>query len=170
MNSNLTELKELKEEYRIAERELSRVKSSAKRRELKESIDHLKMRLGWTLLDYGKYEQGLVLFESLSWGGYGETKYNGIARALIEMKHFDEARRILEKGLKEFPESCAIWTCLGNLHEILGDHFESLICFETAIKCDSEKSSGTLYNKALALMGLGSHTDALSIIDHLIEE
>jgi tetratricopeptide (TPR) repeat protein len=170
MNSEQTELKTLKEEYLMATRELSRVKSNTKRRELKEYVDDLKMRLGWALLDHGKFEQGLALFESLSWRGYGETKYNGIARALIEMRHYDEARRILEKGLKEFPESCALWTCLGNLNDILGDHFESLICFEAAIRCDSEKSSGTLYNKALALMGLGSHTDAVSIIDRLIEE
>ena len=71
MNSDLTELKELKEEYRIAKRELSRVKSNAKRRELKEYIDDLKMKLGWTLLDHGKYEQGLALFESLSGGTMG---------------------------------------------------------------------------------------------------
>ncbi len=170
MNNEQTEFKTLKEEYLIAIRKLSRVKSKAKRRELKEYVDDLKINLGWTLLDYGKYEQGLALFESLSWGIYGETKYNGIARALIEMKHYDEARRILEKGLREFPESCALWTCLGNLNGTLGDHFESLICYEAAIRCDSEESSGTLYNKALALLGLGSHADAVSIIDHLIEE
>jgi len=45
-----------------------------------------------------------------------------------------------------------------------------LICYEAAIRCDSEKSSGTLYNKALALLGLGSHADAVPIIDYLIEE
>jgi tetratricopeptide (TPR) repeat protein len=170
MNNEQTELKTLKDEYLMATRRLSRVKSKAKRRELKEYIDDLKINLSSTLLDHGKYEQGLALFESLSWEGYGETKYNGIARALIEMRHYDEARKILEKGLREFPESCALWTCLGNLNGTLGDHFESLICYEAAIRCDSEKSSGTLYNKALALMGLGSHTDAVSIIDHLIEE
>ncbi len=170
MNSEQAELKALKEEYLIATRKLSRVKSKAKRRELKEYVGDLKINLGWTLLDYGKYEQGLVLFESLSWRDYGETKCNGTARALIEMKHYGEARKILEKGLKEFPDSCGLWTCLGNLKEGLGDHCESLICFEAAIRCDSEKGPGTLYNKALALMGLGSHTDAVSIIDHLIKE
>jgi tetratricopeptide (TPR) repeat protein len=170
MNSEQAELKTLEEEYFMATKRLSRVKSRSKRRELREYVDDLKIKLGWTLLDYGQYEQGLALFESLPWGGYGETKYNGVARALIEMKHYDEARKILEKGLKEFPESCALWTCLGNLKGILGDHFESLICYEAAIRCDPEESSGPLYNKALALMGLGSHADAVSIIDHLIKE
>jgi predicted negative regulator of RcsB-dependent stress response len=95
MNGEQAELKTLKEEYLMATRELSRVKSNAKRRELRECVDDVKMRLGWALLDHGKFEQGLALFESLSWGSYGEVKYNGIARALIEMKHYDEARRIL---------------------------------------------------------------------------
>jgi len=72
--------------------------------------------------------------------------------------------------LKKFPESCALWTCLGNLNGDLGDHFESLVCFEAAIRFDSEKGPGPIYNKALALRGLGSHADALSIMDHLIEE
>jgi len=170
MNSKQTELKTLKEEYLMAARRLSRVKSEAKRRELKEHVDDLKINLGWTLLDHAEYEQGLVLFESLSWRDFGETKYNGIARALIEMKHYGEARKILEEGLKELPESCALWTCLGNLNEGLGDHFESLICYEAAIRCDTEKDPGTLLNKALALMGLGSHTDAVSILNHLIDE
>jgi len=170
MNNEQTELKTLKEEYLTATRKLSRGKSKAKRKELREHLDELKIDLGWALLEHGKYGQGLALFESLSAGGYDETKYSGIARALIEMRHYDEARRMIEKGLKEFPESCALWTCLGNLNGILGDHFESLICYEAAIRCDSEKSSGTLYNKALALLGLGSHADAVSIIDYLIEE
>jgi tetratricopeptide (TPR) repeat protein len=86
------------------------------------------------------------------------------------MGHYDEARRILEKGLKEFPDSCALWTGLGILHDLLGDHLESLKCFEAAIKFDPTSSSGPLYNKVLALMGLGSYMDAVSIIDHLIEE
>jgi hypothetical protein len=81
MNGEQTEVKSLKEEYLIATRKLSRIKSKAKRRELEEHVDDLKINLGWTLLEYGKYEQGLVLFESLPWSDYGETKYNGIARA-----------------------------------------------------------------------------------------
>jgi tetratricopeptide (TPR) repeat protein len=76
----------------------------------------------------------------------------------------------LDRGLREFPESCALWTDLGILHGILGDHFEALNCFEAAIKFNHDKSSGPLYNKALALMELESYMDAVSIIDRLIEE
>ena len=39
----------------------------------------------------------------MSWRTHGEDKYNGIARALIEMEYYDEARQLLEKGLQEIP-------------------------------------------------------------------
>jgi len=162
-------LKALQGKYLSARRQLQQARSKRQRRKLKEYIEDVKIDLAWALLDCGKHEEGLALCLSVCGKQYRERKYNGIGRALTEMKHYDEARRILEKGLKEFPESCALWTGLGIIHDILGDHFESLKCFEAAIKFDPTKSSGPLYNKALALMGLGSYTDAVSIIDHLIE-
>jgi tetratricopeptide (TPR) repeat protein len=163
-------LKSLEKKLQLAQRDLKLTENKASRKYLKEYIDDLKTDLAWTLLDCGEHEEGLALYISVCGKQYRERKYNGIGRALTEMKHYDEARRILEKGLKEFPESYALWIGLGILHDLLGDHFESLKCFEAAIKFDPEKSSAPLYNKALALMGLGSHTDAISIIDHLIEE
>jgi tetratricopeptide (TPR) repeat protein len=168
--SNHEMLKALKGKYLCAQKQLQQARSKWQRRRLKEHFDDHKIDLAWTLLDCGKHEEGLALYISVCGKQYRERKYNGIGRALTETKHYDEARRILEKGLKEFPESCALWTGLGILHDLLGDHFESLKYFEAAIKFDPEKSSGPLYNKALSLMGLGSHTDAVSIIDYLIEE
>ncbi len=67
MNNNQAELKTLKEEYLMATRSLSRTRSKAKRKKLRESINDLKIELGWNLLDCGKYEQGFAAFESLSW-------------------------------------------------------------------------------------------------------
>ena len=167
--SNHDELKILQKEYLQTSKKLHKTQGGRKK-DLERRLDDLKIDLAWALLDCGKHEEGLALYISVCGRQYRERKYNGIGRALTEMKHYDEARRILEKGLKEFPESCALWTCLGILHDILGDHFESLKCFEAAIEFDSEKSSGPLYNKGLSLMGLGSHADAVSIIDQLIEE
>jgi tetratricopeptide (TPR) repeat protein len=169
-NNSLDVLKALQGKYLCAQKQLQQARSRWQRRRLKEHFDDLKMDLAWTLLDCGKHEEGLALYLPVCGKQYRERKYSGIGRALTEMKHYDEARRILEKGLKEFPDSCTLWTGLGILHDLLGDHLESLKCFEAAIKVDPTKSSGPLYNKALALMGLGSHTDAVSIIDHLIEK
>jgi len=169
MNSEQAELKTLKEEYLMATRELSRVKSNAKRRELKEFVDDVKMRLGWALLDHGRYEQGLALFESLSWRTHGQMKCNGMARALTEMGYHDEARRVLKLGLKKYPESYALWVAMGAWHDSLGEDFESLKCMEIALRFAPEDNSTGLYNKAFTLIKLGCYGDALPIIDELIE-
>jgi tetratricopeptide (TPR) repeat protein len=168
--SNYQALKSLEKKLQSAKGDLNLTENKASQKYLKERIENLKIDLGWTCLECGEYEKGLALYQTLSWKTYGEIKCTGIAWALTEMKQYDEARRILEKGLREFPESCALWTGLGILHDNLGDHFESLKCFEAAIKFDPMKSPGPLYNKALTLMGLGSFTDASRILDHLIEE
>lgn len=162
-------LKDLEEKYLCAREQLKQAETKSRKRKLKERMEDIKVDLAWELLDRGEHEKGLALYVSVSGAKHREWKCNGIARALIEMRHYGEARTILEKGLKEFPESSALWTCLGNLHNILGDHSEALICFEAAIRCDSENSN-LRYNKGLALMGLGSYTDAASIMDRLIEE
>jgi tetratricopeptide (TPR) repeat protein len=169
MNNEQAELKTLKEEYLMAKRELSRFKSNTKRRELKEYVDDLKMRLGWALLDHGKYEQGLALFETLSWRTHGQMKCNGMARALTAMGYHDEARRVLKLGLKRYPESYALWVAMGGWHDSLGEDFESLKCMEIALRFAPEDNSAGLYNKALTLIKLGCYGDALPIIDELIE-
>ena len=168
-NSDYAELKTLKEEYLMARKALSRVKSKTRRRELTEYINDLKIELGWTLLDYGKHEQGLALFESLSWRDYGEVKYNGMVRALTERGYYYEARRLLEAGLRRFPKSYVLWVAKGALCDSLGDTFGLLECIEISLRFAPEDNSAGLYNKALALIKLGCYGDALPIIDELIE-
>ena len=169
MNGDHAELKTLKEEYLNARRALSRVKSGTRRRERTEYINDLKIELGWNLLDYGKYEQGFALFESLSWRGYGEVKCNGMARALTEMGDYDETRKLLEVGLKKFPKSYALWVAKGAVCDSLGDTFGLLECIEISLQYAPEDDSAALYNKALALIKLGCFGDALPIVDELIE-
>ncbi len=162
-------LQDLAGKYLCAANQLHRARTKRQKRKLQERVQEVKIYLAWALLDCGKYEEGLAMYNSVHGSQYRETKYNGIGRALTEMKRYGEARTILGKGLKEFPESSALWICLGNLNEVLGDHSGALICFETAIRCDSDDSH-LFYNKALALAGLGSYADAISILDQLIEE
>lgn len=168
-NSNHFDLKKLKEEYVIANMELMRIKSKAEQRELKEYIDDLKIEMGWTLLDNRAFKEGLGLFESLSWKKHEEVKCNGMAMALTEMGHYDEARNLLAAGLRKFPKSYALWVALGALHDSMGDDFESLKCMEIALRFAPEDNSAGLYNKALVLIKLGCYGDALPIIDELIE-
>jgi tetratricopeptide (TPR) repeat protein len=85
------------------------------------------------------------------------------------MGRYDEAKEVLENGLRKFPESYALWTGLGILCDILGLYFEALKCFDIALRFNYGQNSGSLYNKALILTKLGSYGDAMSIIDDLVE-
>ncbi len=152
-----------------AKRDLEKTKSANKQGHLQEQIDDLKMELGWTLLDYKEYEEGLVLLSSVSGRRHGEMKCNGMAQALTEMGHCDEAMELLKRGLRTYPQSYALWTAMGTLYEKLGDDFESLKCFETAFQFAPEDDSITPYNKALALMKVGRPGDAVPILEGLAE-
>ena len=169
VTSNYVKLEALQRKFLAAQKEYQQTGSEGEKRRLKKSINHLKMDLAWALLDCGEYEKGLVLYNSLPRGSYEEMKYNGMARALTEMGHYGEARRILEKGLKRFPDSYALWIGMGALCSELGDDFETLKCFDIALRFAPEDNSAGLYNKALVLIKLGCYGDALSIIDELIE-
>jgi tetratricopeptide (TPR) repeat protein len=92
-----------------------------------------------------------------------------MARALTEMEHYDEARGLLMRGLRMYPDSYPLWTAMGILHGILGDDLEALDCFETALRHAPEDNSGGLYNKALTLMGIGCYGDAVPILEGLFE-
>ncbi len=160
---------ELAQKLFTAKMDLEKTKSARKRRDLQEQIDGLKMDLGWTLLDCKEYEKGLALISSVSWKTHGEMKCNGIARALTEMGHYDEARRLLMRGLRMYPDSYSLWTAMGILYGTLGDNVEALECIETALRYAPEDNSTGLYNKALALMGIGCYGDAVPILEGLFE-
>jgi tetratricopeptide (TPR) repeat protein len=168
--SKNNELEVLREKYSILQRKLERVKTGSRRQNLKEDLDDLKMELGWVLIDCGRYEEGLAFYHSIPWKTNGEEKCNGMARALTGMEYYDEARRVLERGLKRYPESYALWVAMGGLHACLGDDFESLTCFETAIQFAPKDNSAGLYNKAFILMKLGCYGDAVSILNDLIKK
>lgn len=163
------EKKELVEKFVMAHKDLKKIKSRTTRRELQEYIDDLKMDLGWTLMDCREYERGLAFYNSLSWKTHGEMKYNGMARALTEMGHYDEAMRLLKRGLRIYPDSYALWVAMGALCDELGDQTEALRCFETAILYAPEDNSTGLYNKALLLTKLGNYADAVPIIGDLMK-
>jgi tetratricopeptide (TPR) repeat protein len=58
---------------------------------------------------------------------------------------------------------------MGILYDHLGDYSQALRCFETAVRFNSEKNPGPLYNQALIMVKMGSYRDAPSIIECLIE-
>ncbi len=167
--SNYDRLKAIQRKFLSAEKEYQQAGSEREKKKLKKSINHLKMDLAWALLDCGEYEKGLALCNSIPWRSHGEMKCNGMARALTEMGRYDEARRVLEKGLKRFPDSYALWIAMGALCSELGDDFEVLKCLDLALRFAPEDNSAGLYNKAMVLIKLGCYGDALPIMNELIE-
>ena len=163
-------LESLMSEYAKTRRKLEEAKSQRRRQQLKRELNNLKIDLGWTLMDCGKYEEGLALYQLLPWTAHGEAKCNGMARALTQMNCYDEARRLLVAGLKKFPNSCMLWVGLGGLNTSLGDYSEALKCFDKAIQCSSGGSWEARYNKVIVLEQLGSYEEAVEILDDLIEE
>ena len=163
------ETKELTRKVVRAQHDLRQIRNRKKRQELKGYIDHLNMDLGYTFLELREYEKAFALLSTVSYATHGEMKFNGMAWALTEMGHYDEARRLLEMGLNRFPHSYALWVAMGALHDNLGDDFEALKCIDTALQFAPEHSAGGLYNKAVTLRKLGCYGDARPIMDDLIE-
>jgi tetratricopeptide (TPR) repeat protein len=128
-----------------------------------------KIEFGWTLLDCGEYEKALALFSSLPSKTHGEVKCNGLVKVLMEMGRFDEAMRLVKRGLRIYPDSYALWIVMGALYESQGDYFESLECIGKALRFAPEDNSVGLYNKALILTRLGYHGDALPIFNELVQ-
>jgi tetratricopeptide (TPR) repeat protein len=163
------ELTKIKRDLLKAQKRLRLTKEKAEKIELKALIDSLKMDLGWKLLDYGEHEKGLALFMSISGKGDQERKIYGVSRALTDMGYYDEAQKLLMKGLRKFSESCNLWTQYGILNNLLGNGVESLRCFEAAIEFGPKKTPELFFNKALALVNLRRYKEATSILDQLIE-
>lgn len=176
MNSNTSnriqiykEIKKLKADLFEAEQELKQARSKFDEEKLKDIINDLKLDLGWGLLQCGEYEKGLAVYQSVFGKKYEERKYNGIGTALTELGQYVQAKRILEIGLRKFPKSHALWTSLGILSDYMGDYSGALKSFDTALRFNYGENSGSLYNKALILIKMGSYGEAVSIIDDLVE-
>jgi tetratricopeptide (TPR) repeat protein len=140
-----------------------------RKRTLALHVDDIRSKIGWLLLDSGEYDKGLAIYKAMSWHTYAEDKYNGISRALIEMEYYDDARRILGKGLKRFPQSYCLLVAMGLLHKRLGHEVDALKYFEQALVC-SPGDKDVLYDKAITLSELGYYEDSLSIIKKLIKK
>ena len=159
----------LKKRAQNVRRKLKQEKGGSAKKYLIRALSTLNNQLAWSLLDAGEFEKGLSIYQSLSWRTHGEEKYNGIARALIEMKYYDDARQILERGLKRFSQSHCILVAMGLLHKRLGYDVDALRYFKQALKC-SPGDRHALYDKAITLSELGYYENSLSIVKKLIKK
>ena len=164
----IKDIKRQKKELLEAEEELRNITNKQRKRRKINFINSLKECIGWLLLDCCEYKEGLYFYRSLPWKNCAECKYVGIGRALMEMGYYVDAKRILKKGLKRFPESSYLWIILGFLHYRLDHNFEALKYFETALKFEP-KNRNAFYGKALSLNSLGCYEEAAEILINLIE-
>jgi tetratricopeptide (TPR) repeat protein len=121
------------------------------------------------LLDCREYVRGYALYLSLPWKTHGEQKYYGMSWALIKMKNYGEARRILKKGLKRFPESSTLTITKGILQLATHHYIRALQSFEHAFDLDP-CNLDALYYKAFSLDLLGLYEEAVPILQYLTEE
>jgi tetratricopeptide (TPR) repeat protein len=84
------------------------------------------------------------------------------------MGYYNEAQKLLMKGLRRFRKSCNLWTQCGILNSLLGNGLQSLRCFEAAIEF-GPKAPEFFYNKSLALIKLRRYEEATLILDYLVE-
>jgi tetratricopeptide (TPR) repeat protein len=138
------------------------------KKQLRINIENAKEHIGWLLIDCGEYEKGFAMYSSLPWKTHGEHKYKGMLWALIEMKNYDEALRLLKKGMKRFPKSSILFTTKGVLYGKTCNDIEALQCFECALQLDPYNRHA-LYNKAVSLNLLGYYEDAASVLHDLME-
>jgi tetratricopeptide (TPR) repeat protein len=144
--------------------------SRAGLRKLKGYLNGMKWELGELLMNHGEYERALDLFDSLPWRIHGEKICDAMVTALIGLGNYNEARRILEKGLKRYPESYLLWVAMGGLHEYLGDKIEALRCLNTALQFGPKDNPQGLYARASILIEMGCYGDAVQIFNDLIEK
>jgi tetratricopeptide (TPR) repeat protein len=164
------DLDRLKSDLLKTQRRMKRAKKKSVQKKLNDKVNSLKCDLGWAFLERGAYETGFAIFSSVSGRKYEESKCGGKGGALTGMGRYDEARRILEGGLREFPTSYILIGELGCLFGALGDNMSALRCFERVLELAPYEHPGILYNKALVLAHMGSYRDAVPILDRLIKE
>ncbi len=163
------EIMKLSKRLERVQQKYEQAKTADRKKTLVLLIEDIKMKIGFNLLDCGDYEKALAVYQSMSWDIYGEHKYIGISSALIDMKCYDEARQLMEKGLQRFPQSYALLIRMGMAYRLQGHDVDALKYFKQALKnCPNQRQA--LFAKAITLGNLGYYEDSLSIVRELLKK
>jgi tetratricopeptide (TPR) repeat protein len=82
------------------------------------------------------------------------------------MEHYAEGRRVLEKGLKRFPESTLLYISMGIAYHLEEYDHVALLYYKYALQC-SPADRHALYQKAVSLNCLSCYEEAESILREL---
>jgi tetratricopeptide (TPR) repeat protein len=160
------EIEELTKELHRVQKELGHEKNRTIKRKHEQKIGNLKWLIAWSLIDCREFQKGLAIYDSLSWRTHGEEKYIGIGRALVDMEHYAEARRVLEKGFNRFPGSAFLCIMLGTAYHLEKHDHAALLYYNYVLQYDPENQNA-LYQKALSLNSLGCYEEAAPILQGL---
>lgn len=165
--SPIKNIKSLKARVAKAEQKLAAA-TLTKKEKLTERLDDLRAQLAWQYLEGDEYGKAAAIYDKLPKGSNTREKYCGKARILVETGEYDEAEKLLNKGLMEFPDYVPFLNTLGILYNNMGDPYKALKCLDRTISIAPENNPSSLQNKAGALKRLKYHAEALKIWSELV--
>lgn len=152
-------------------RKLEKKLQTAKGEKAAWDIDTLKYELGYAYLDMGEIDKALDLFRGLSEETHKEEKFQGIFRAYVDSGRYDEARKLIPRLRRDFPESHSLLNSIGLYYYRTGDNYEALRYYDKAMEAAHapEEILTVLYNKAIAFNQVRYFEEALKILKVLVE-
>ena len=109
------------------------------------------------------------LYKKLPRKTYGEQRYHGLAKILLETGRYDEGRALLEEALEQYPQSNALLNAMGIFFQRIGNFNEALRYFERVTDTTTEESKTLLCNKALTFNWMGYFEEAHKLLCSLLE-
>jgi len=154
---------------RNARGKLGRARSEATRNRLTSKISNLEKEIGRELLERGQYEEGLCYYRTLSEKETDEDICIGLSLALCELNRYAEAKELLDRSLKSYPDSAPLLLNMGNYYHQQDNFEKSLEYYEMARLVDPEDEAYQI-SCGNALFGLACYDDACDIYVSLLEK
>jgi len=135
----------------------------------REEVSDLRLDIAWELLEIGRYNEALSFCRKVTWSEGYVRKYVGIAYALTELHGFEEALRVLQKGLKKYPFSTDLFYEMGNYYHARMEFDSSYNWFRRAAEADPEEPMYR-FGVANAACCLSQYEEGISIYRSLVNK
>ncbi len=125
---------------------------------------------GLILMELGKYEEALAVYEILT--SKEDPPSNHItnhAAVLSKLERYDEALEMIEKSLERDPDDPAALAVKGDIYFHSGNYANAEILYNQVLAITPEDVD-VQNNKALALSKLERHEESLAIFDGILEK
>jgi tetratricopeptide (TPR) repeat protein len=132
-------------------------------------VADLRLDIAWELFEMGRYNEALSFYRKVTWSEGGGRKYVGTACVLTELHRFEEAMAVLQKGLKEDPDSAALFHAMGNYFQEKMDFNSSYNWFRRAMEANP-KEPMHWFSVANAACCLSQYEEGISIYRKLVNK